>query len=133
LLMRAHFRELVEADFDPPVWRSALVVWRSADPSLLRVAGFEIVKVVRARSERMSLLDLGELLFGEQPWSQAFVIEAVGGLRSIAAAIAALDRPGPCVVKPRSAVAPSALSMDAPAGRRARVREPAKPRQGRLL
>lgn len=85
-----HFRLLSADVFDPPVLRCALVCWR---PSEARW----IVHAAR-RGDRLRLADLGELLCGPGPWAQARIVEVVGRLGCVEAAVAALVPPCDSVV-----------------------------------
>lgn len=103
------------ADFDRAALRAVLIVWRAVE------ARWVVVRCVSGRDDRERIADLGELLFGERPWSQAALIDVMGGLGCVEAHIAALPPPGELVLKPKAARAVgSAVPALAPAPRRKR-------------
>lgn len=93
---RFTFGDLDRFDYDPPKMRVALVSWIGEfvdewgevhSPRWSLIAG-------REARELPKLQDYGRMLFGDPPWKRSQILEVIGRLGSVEAAIAALVPPG---------------------------------------
>lgn len=91
-------------DFDPPRVRVGLIVWRSCARRWVIVAAGGGQSSRSTLDERERLRDVGLLLFGDEPWSQAELVVVTGKLAALDEFVSSHAPPGELVLKPRPVV-----------------------------